>query len=100
MCCVFAILIFLGPRFTGIVWWLFRPGLWQAAFNSFIWPVLGLIFLPWTTLMYMLVFSGGVGGFEWFLIAMGVFADIASYGGSAYGNRDRIPGYRQTMNPM
>jgi hypothetical protein len=41
-----------------------------------------------------------VSGFEWFLIGMGVFADIASYGGSAYGNRDRMPGYHQPINPM
>jgi hypothetical protein len=33
-----------------------------------------------------------VTGIEWLFIAMAVFADIASYAGSAYGNRDRIPG--------
>jgi hypothetical protein len=62
-------------------------------FSSWIWPLLGLILLPWTTLMYVLVFTGGVTGIEWLFIGLSVFADITSYAGSAYGNRDRIPGY-------
>jgi hypothetical protein len=93
MCCIFASLVLLGPRIVAGLWWLFRPVLWQSAFSSFIWPLLGLIFLPWTTLMYVLVFAGGVTAIEWLFIGMAVFADIASYAGSAYGNRDRIPGY-------
>jgi hypothetical protein len=93
MCCIFATLLLLGPRITGIIWWIARPTYWSTAFSSWIWPLLGLLFLPWTTLMYLLVFPGGISGFEWFLIGLSVFADIVSYGGSAYGNRDRIPGY-------
>ena len=93
MCCIFALLVLLGPRFVGALWWLFRPMVWQTAFSSWIWSLLGLIFLPWTTLMYLLVFGGGVIGFEWVFMGMAFFADIASYAGSAYGNRDRIPGY-------
>jgi hypothetical protein len=93
MCCIFASLLLLGPRFVGLIWWIARPALWQSAFSTWIWPVLGLVFLPWTTLMYMLIFPGGITGFEWVLIVFSVIADLASYGGSAYGNRDRIPGY-------
>jgi len=92
MCCIFASLVLLGPRIVGALWWLFRPVLWQSAFSHWIWPLLGLVFLPWTTLMWVLVYTGGVTGIEWLFIAMAVFADIASYAGSAYGNRDRIPG--------
>jgi hypothetical protein len=44
-------------------------------------------------LMYMLVFPGGVNGFEWVWIALAVIADLASYAGGGYGNRNRIPGY-------
>ena len=93
MCCIFAILVFLGPRVTGAIWWLVRPVLWQTAFSTWLWPLLGLIFLPWTTLMYVLLFPNGMTGFEWLFVGLGVVADIGSYGGSAYGNRDRIPGY-------
>jgi len=93
MCCLFTTLVFLGPRFGILVWWLIQPGRFNAAFDTFIWPLLGALFLPWTTLMYLVVFAGGVTGFDWIWLGLGVLADIASYGGGAYGNRDRIPGY-------
>lgn len=93
MCCVFATLVFLGPRVGILIWWLVEPLRWQLAFNSFVWPILGVIFLPWTTLMYVMVAPGGVTGFNWFWVILAVVADIASYSGSVYGNRDRIPSY-------
>ena len=93
MCCIFTTLVLLGPRVGGLVWWLLQPVRWELAFNTFIWPLVGLIFLPWTTLMYVVVAPGGVIGFDWFWVALAVFADIASYSGGAYGNRDRMPGY-------
>ena len=93
MCCLFATLVFLGPRFVIALWWLFEPARWNLVFNSFIWPFLGFLFLPWTTLMYVLVAPGGLDGFDWVWIGLSVVADIASYSGSAYGNRDRIPGF-------
>lgn len=65
----------------------------KPAFDTFIWPLLGALFLPGTTLMYLVVFAGGVTGFDWIWLGLGVLADIGSYGGGAYGNRDRIPGY-------
>jgi hypothetical protein len=94
MCCLFATLVLLGPRIAGLFWWIIQPARWELAFGSFIWPFLGLLFLPWTTLMYVAVSPGGATGFDWFWLALAVVADIASYSGSAYGNRDRIPGYR------
>ncbi|MCU0502919.1 MAG: hypothetical protein MUC51_14365 [Anaerolineae bacterium] len=97
MCCVFTILVFLGPRFAGALWWLVQPARWVSAlgaFQSWIWPLLGIIFLPWTTLMYVIVAPGGINGlFEWLFIGLAVIADIGSYTGGGYGNRRRIPGY-------
>jgi hypothetical protein len=93
MCCMFAILVFLGPRIAGIIWWLAAPLRWQAAFNgSWLWPVLGLIFLPWTTLMWVIVAPTGqiLQPISWLWIALGVLADISSYSGSAYGNRSKL----------
>jgi hypothetical protein len=54
---------------------------------------LGIIFLPWTTLMYLIVFPGGVVGFDWLWLGLGVLAGISTYDGGGYGNRERIPGY-------
>ncbi len=91
MCCFFVILLFLGPRFAIPIWWLLQPARWNAAFQSFIWPLLGFIFAPWTTMMYVLVFPGGITGFDWFWLGLGVIADIAWWSGSAA--RRRAPGY-------
>ncbi len=93
MCCLFTTLVFLGPRIGILVWWLLQPLRWQAAFSSFLWPLLGFLFLPWTTIMYVGIFPGGVTGFDWVWLALAFFADIASYTGGGYGNRNRIPGY-------
>ncbi len=93
MCCFFTVLVFLGPRVAGALWWLIQPGRWNLAFNSFIWPLLGLIFLPWTTIMYVMVSPGGVTGlFEWGFLIFALVVDIGAYAGGGFGNKDRIPG--------
>ena len=97
MCCVFLSLVLLGPRIFGAFWWIFQPLRWEVAFRNFafgiwwIWPVLGLLFLPWTTIMYVLVAPGGIGGFDWVWLALTLVADLGSYGGGV--GRRRIPGY-------
>jgi hypothetical protein len=93
MCCFWTILVFLGPRFANIIWWIANPNRWVSstgAFDSALWPILGILFLPWTTLMYVLVFPGGVGGWDWLWMGMAVLADIGMYAGGGAGNRDRL----------
>ena len=96
MCCVLTVLLFLGPRLANITWWLLQPARWNATFGSIIWPILGIIFLPWTTLIYVIVAPGGVDLLGWIFIALGVFADIAMHGGGGYFNRERVPGMSTT----
>ena len=94
MCCFFTILLLLGPRVADIIWWIADPNRWVgavSAFDSAIWPILGIIVLPWTTLMYVLVYPGGVTGLDWLWMILAVLADVATYSGGGYGNRDRIP---------
>ena len=90
MCCFFTALVLFGPRLAILVWWLLQPLRWQAAFETWFWPFLGFIFVPWTTLMYVLVASGGIVGFDWIWLGLGLLADIASYGGGGWGNRSRL----------
>lgn len=90
MCCLFSTLVLFGPRLGILVWWLLDRLRWERAFDSFIWAFLGFLFLPWTTIMYVLVFPGGVTGFDWVWLALGFLADIGSYAGSGYGNRQRL----------
>ena len=47
---------FIGPRVALFVWWVFGNKV-DAAFDTWIWPLLGLIFLPWTTLAYVLAWG-------------------------------------------
>jgi hypothetical protein len=90
MCCLLSLLVVLGPRVAIIFWALVEPARWQLAFGTFIWPLLGLIFLPWTTLMYVLVFPGGIEGLDWLWLGIAVVIDLAGYGGG-YANRSRRP---------
>ena len=95
MCCFITSLFLLGPRFAALIWWLINPFRFSAAFSSVIWPILGIIFLPWTTLMYLIVWSPATGivGLDWLWLGIAVVTDIGSYAGGGYGNRNRIPGY-------
>lgn len=80
VCCLFLAAFGLGPRFALLLWWIFgdRVG---AAFDSWVWPLLGLLLLPWTTLCYLLMWTavGGVSGLEWLFVGFGVLLDVASY---------------------
>jgi len=89
VCCFFASLMVFGPRFAILVWWLLDPIRWQATFSSFFIPLLGFLFLPWTTLSYVAVAPGGVVFFDWIIIGLGLVIDIASYSSSEYGRRQR-----------
>jgi hypothetical protein len=82
----------LGPRVAIVIWWLMEPLRWQATFDSIVWPILGIIVAPWTTLMYVLVAPGGVMGLDWLFIGIAVLGDIAFWAGGGYGNRDRLSG--------
>ncbi len=92
MCCLFTTLVLIGPRAAIFVWWLVDPVRWAVAFDSFLWPLVGFLLLPWTTLMYLIVVPGGVTGLDWLWIAIAFVLDLATWGGGGYGNRDRIPG--------
>lgn len=83
--------ILIGPRFATVMWWLFQPERFNLAFTNFLVPILGIIFLPWTTLMYMLVFPGGLSGFDILFLILAFLGDMASYFGGAK--------YRPTQQP-
>ncbi len=96
MCCLFAVLVLLGPRIGILIWWLADQVRWNAAFDTFLLPLLGFLFVPWTTLIYVAVFPGGIDGFDWVWLGIGLMADIMSYAGGGYTNRDRFTGYSST----
>jgi hypothetical protein len=88
VCCLLIVLGLLGPRIGLAAWWIFGDKV-DIAFDTWVWPFLGLIFLPWTTIMYVAAWSpiGGVSGAEWLLVALGFVLDIVSYSSRAMQGR-------------
>ena len=88
--CLLVILLFFGPRSAIALWWIFDPLRFDVTFTSFWLPFLGFLFIPWTTLMYVLVAPGGLNGLDFLWLAVAVVLDIASYSsGGVYGKRRR-----------
>jgi hypothetical protein len=86
-----------------LCYWLARPVQFNAAFGGFILPCLGFLFLPFATLMYVLLWSPGVGltGLDWLWVILAGVLDILNIAGAGYSNRDRIPGYSgSTQTPV
>lgn len=92
MCCFITVMGLLGPRAAMLVWWIWQPGRWDLAFSTWIWPVVGFVFAPWTTMAYVLVAPSGVQSLDWIWIALGLFLDLSFWFGGAWGNRDRRSG--------
>lgn len=92
MCCLITVLGLLGPRAAIFFWWLFDPARWNQAFHGFyLWPILGFVFLPWTTLAWVVVAPHGIAaGFDWLIVVIGFLFDLAMWTGGGYGNRRRF----------
>lgn len=91
MGCLLALLSAFAPRLVFIMIWIARPEYVDAVFGSVLWPILGLIFLPFTTLVWLFLDQPpfGVTGFDWFWIGLAVILDLGHYG-NTYGQRDTI----------
>jgi hypothetical protein len=89
MCCVLSLLLLIGPRIAAFAWYLIEPTRWNLAFNNILWPILGVLFLPWTTLAYVFMSPGGVDGLQWLVVVLGLIIDIGSYSGGGYSRRRR-----------
>lgn len=90
MGCLFLIIAMLSPRLGIILLWAFTNVVGRA-YNTVIIPLLGLIFLPWTTLFYLLVVgaTGSMNFGGWLFVGIGLIMDIANYSQS-YVNREQI----------
>lgn len=86
MCLVIFALIF-SPRLVMVLWWLLDMARWASTFDTPLLPILGFLLAPWTTLMYVLVAPGGVGGLDWLLLGIAVLVDLGAVGGGAARRR-------------
>ena len=90
MCCLISTLFLFGPRAAIVLWWLLEPVRWGATFGTFIGPFLGFLFLPWTTLMYTIVFPGGATGLDFVWLAIAVAMDLFTWAGGGFSGRNRM----------
>lgn len=87
-CCLFASVLAGAPRLAFLLWWLFQPTRINMTFdNTWLVPLLGWLCLPWTTLMYVFVYPGGLSFVNWVFLVLALLIDLGSYGGGAYGRR-------------
>lgn len=92
MCgCLFAMGAAFFPRLAIIGLWILTP-LVSRAFSGIILPILGVLFLPYTTLFYILVYSPETELSIWAIlfVIVGFIFDLGSYaGGGWFGRRRR-----------
>lgn len=102
MPCLFALMAGFFPRLATLLLWIARPNMVSAAFNGgWLLPILGIIFLPFTTLMYVILWTPGIGltGGDWLWLILAVVLDLMHYSSTAYSNRNQIPGYKGASTP-
>ena len=90
MGCIVALLALISPRLAFFLVWVFSDRVSIAFDNGFV-PFLGLLFLPWTALVYTLAYAPvrGVSWFGWVCVTIALLADLASYGAGESGRRGR-----------
>jgi hypothetical protein len=79
--CLIALAAAVAPRVILVLAWIFADRwvlVWQGDVLA---PLLGIIFLPYTTIMYVLVWHpDGIVGFAWVWLLLGVLLDVMKWG--------------------
>jgi serine/threonine protein kinase len=79
-CCATSLALLIVPRLLLVGWWLLEPSRFYVAVGGeSIVALLGWILMPWLTLVYLIVFPGGILGFDWIWLGMALAADVATY---------------------
>lgn len=91
MGCLFALFAGFFPRVALVIVWIFTNQV-DRAYDTFVIPLLGLIFLPFTTLVYALSWTPGVGigHGRWVWVALAFVVELAGYAGTARTNQERL----------
>jgi len=85
MGCLFLILIGVSPRLGVVALWLLTDWIERAFNGGWILPLLGIIFLPWTTALFAVgyVIGDAAAPWGWLGAIIGLFMDVALHAGSA-----------------
>jgi len=90
MPCFLALIALIFPRILIVVLWFFTSW-FSGVFQTLLWPVLGFLFLPVTTLWYSVVVNNFAG--QWsilniIIMVLAIAIDMGSWGGG-YKSRRR-----------
>jgi hypothetical protein len=97
MGCLFVLLAGVFPRLALLFVWIARPAMVDAAFDTWLWPLLGIIVLPFATLMYVILWQpGGLDGTDWLWVAVAGVLDLVHWS-AGFTQRRQVPGYPARM---
>ncbi|MHC5082176.1 MAG: hypothetical protein ACYTHN_24490 [Planctomycetota bacterium] len=91
MGCVIAVLAMITPRLLMVLIWV-TSDWFSRAYETVIWPVLGFIFMPYTTLAYMAAMLNNahrLSGWWLALFIVAIIADVGNWGGSGASHQKR-----------
>jgi hypothetical protein len=89
MPCVLALLALFVPRLVLFLVWLFSSYL-HRAYDSVLWPLLGFLFMPLTTLAYAWAINSNnrsVSGIYLVVVVLAVLVDLGILGGGSQARR-------------
>jgi hypothetical protein len=86
--CLIGCIALAFPRVALFLVWFFGGSYLMRPFEHWIWPLLGFVFLPLTTLAFVYAMNsmgppGAVPPLGWILIALAALADLGLIGGGS-----------------
>ncbi|MCB1020774.1 MAG: hypothetical protein KDC27_12655 [Acidobacteria bacterium] len=90
-CCAVLLILFIGPRIAMIAMAMFSDYLGRAFGDTLLLPLLGWLFLPWTTLAYAWAMNtrGEIAGLQMVVVIVAAMIDLGLIGGGAAKRRVR-----------
>ena len=82
------------PRVLMVAWWLVDAARWASIFDSVLIPAVGLVFLPWTVLWYVVFQPQGFGPLSLLVLVLALLADLGTWGIGAFAARKQVSYYR------
>ena len=89
MGCIFLLLGLALPRIFMVLIWLFSPW-FQNAYQTSLWPFMGFLFMPYTTLAYMLAMlqnNHSLSGIWLVIFIIAVLSDLGQGGHASHRTR-------------
>ena len=90
MYCLVGCIALVTPRLVIVLVVIFGDYIGRA-YDTLVWPVLGFLFMPTTTLAYAWAINsrGSVEGFQLVVVVIAVLIDLGMIGGSAQAGREK-----------